>query len=325
MIEFSINDPILSNPDYVGPDTVYTNQEERDYLWFELYKHYYNISFPTNRETDKKKAEQLIAQFYDKFLGIEIKDPENFFVWAASPYEIQHFAGEEHKSKFDSNYFSHQDASWVINCIFQMKYEPGLPKTRELWTEKVGKNNIPKAEIPILFNEIIKTCSYWWPFENHVFICENPYDVKVNDDNRYHCIDGPAIKYRDGRHQYFVGGVRVDSRIIEHPESITIDEIRKESNMEIKSIMMEKYGFRRYFKDIGAKLIDQDSVPIGGGVDGEIIRNLIHDNENNAYLLTSDGSTDRIFCMNVENTAKTCREAHEGISLISEEFMEGNC
>ena len=98
------------------------------------------------------------------------------------------------------------------------------------------------------------------------------------------------------------------------PASITIEEINKEDNVEVRRIMIERYGVGKYLHEAGAKLIDFDHVEIIRGSGALMPRCLLHDNNGNAFLEGTDGSTDRTYFMPVDPAATTCREAHESIN-----------
>ena len=69
---------------------------------------------------------------------------------------------------------------------------------------------------------------------------------------------GPAVAYPDGWAIYAVHGVRVPAHVIESPKSITVEEIEKETNAEVRRVMMERYGLDRYIKDSGAHKVHSD-------------------------------------------------------------------
>ncbi len=93
-------------------------------------------------------------------------------------------------------------------------------------------------------------------------ISDRPCVLKVDEQNRPHCSDGPFCKWRDGSALYAVHGVRVPWWVIEHPQKLTIQRIESESNAEIKRVMIERYDYAHYvgayIVDSGAKIIHKD-------------------------------------------------------------------
>jgi hypothetical protein len=73
---------------------------------------------------------------------------------------------------------------------------------------------------------------------------------------RLHCSDGPALKYRDGWAVYSLHGIQVKSEDIEEP--IPVERIRDEKNVEVRRVLLEKYGTAKYIRDVGAKLVNED-------------------------------------------------------------------
>ena len=129
---------------------------------------------------------------------------------------------------------------------------------------------------------------------------------------------GPAILYGDGFSVYSIHGVRIPSWIIETPEKMTVEDIKKETNAEVRRLMREFYGEGKYLHDIGAKIIDTDSITVDkyAPKGTHIIRTLIEDDEGIRYLIGSDGSTTRTYYMQTDrqNPPNTCVEAHEQLS-----------
>jgi hypothetical protein len=50
----------------------------------------------------------------------------------------------------------------------------------------------------------------------------------------------------------------VDDFVVERPETITVEQIQKERNAEVRRVLLERYTFPRYIEDSGAKKIHED-------------------------------------------------------------------
>ena len=94
-------------------------------------------------------------------------------------------------------------------------------------------------------------------------VCDFPEHIKVDERNRPHCVDGPSHLWRGGMEAYYIHGVRVDKRIVMQPETITVDEIEAERNLEVQRVMMDLYGLGKYLADTGARVIDEDIDNLG--------------------------------------------------------------
>jgi hypothetical protein len=95
-------------------------------------------------------------------------------------------------------------------------------------------------------------------------ISDRPELLMVDEQNRPHNANGPFCKWRDGMSLYSYHGVRVPEWVIMQKELITPEEILKEENAEVRRVMAEIYGFRRFgeslIKSGKAKLISEQSV-----------------------------------------------------------------
>ena len=78
------------------------------------------------------------------------------------------------------------------------------------------------------------------------FLCGRPEYIKRDEQNRLHCEDGPAIRWKDGYCNYFWHGVSVPEKLIERPDEITKEDLINETNAEVRRAMMEKLGERFY-------------------------------------------------------------------------------
>ncbi len=149
-------------------------------------------------------------------------------------------------------------------------------------------------------------------------ISDRPARLMVDDQNRPHCDDGPFCSWRDGSMIYAVRGQYVPAWIIEHPDRIAVAEIRAETNIEIRRVMIEKMGTGRYLTESGATLVDADERTSEGGGP----RALLRDSDGSQWLCGTDGSTSRVYYMSVPNDVMTCRDAHCAIAGIDEDLVE---
>jgi hypothetical protein len=95
-------------------------------------------------------------------------------------------------------------------------------------------------------------------YEGIAFVCEYPIHSRLDPEHRFHDENGPALKFGDEFHAHFWHGRRVTRDIIESPESITVERIEREKNVETRSILIERYGLERFLNDSGAKKINED-------------------------------------------------------------------
>jgi hypothetical protein len=107
--------------------------------------------------------------------------------------------------------------------------------------------------------QIAQSTGWWIPFTNIAVMSERYKEIHQDDQSRLHNMDGPAVAFRDGWSMYTVHGVNVSPSIIEHPELITLEMIDSTANVEVRRVMLEKFGFDRYIRESKSKLLDQSS------------------------------------------------------------------
>jgi len=105
---------------------------------------------------------------------------------------------------------------------------------------------------------ISQSAGIWWPFDQLFIVSERPNILSVDERYRLHSSTGPALSYDDGFNIYAWHGINVDKRIIEQPETITVKEIQTEQNAEMRRILLEQFGFKRYVEQSNAKKLDYD-------------------------------------------------------------------
>jgi hypothetical protein len=141
----------------------------------------------------------------------------------------------------------------------------GLVLDRNLWDRALA------------YEATLESAYWWFPQKEFVMVSERPTVIHrelVTSPagnhpqsrasgprvHRLHCATGPACGFRDGWGVWAWHGVRVPQRVIERPEQITIGEIQKEQNVEVRRVMMGRYGLSRFLVDSGAKRISEDEL-----------------------------------------------------------------
>jgi hypothetical protein len=91
-------------------------------------------------------------------------------------------------------------------------------------------------------------------------VSDFPIILKQDEDNRPHCDNGPSHQWRDGWSLYHWHGVRVTRQIIECPETLTVEQIAKEDNSEVRRVMLLRLGAERFAKEAEMTLIHEDKL-----------------------------------------------------------------
>jgi hypothetical protein len=94
--------------------------------------------------------------------------------------------------------------------------------------------------------------------EKFCMVSDFPERLKLDEQNRPHCADGPSHRWRDGWELYFWHGVHVTEQIIMRPQTLTVAQITREENAEVRRLMIQRFGFARYIRESGAQLIHTD-------------------------------------------------------------------
>ena len=94
--------------------------------------------------------------------------------------------------------------------------------------------------------------------EKFCVISDRPEILTVNSQNQPHGVKKPFCKWRDGSALYSVNGVRVPAYIVETPEKLTVEKIEKESNLEVRRVMIDIYGQEKFLLDSKSEVIHSD-------------------------------------------------------------------
>jgi hypothetical protein len=89
------------------------------------------------------------------------------------------------------------------------------------------------------------------------------FPLKVDNLNRMHCDDGPAIEFPDGWKVWAVEGIAVDEQTVMRPETLTPRQIRQQRNIEVRRVMTERLTLKRYLELDGAVVIAEDTDSLG--------------------------------------------------------------
>ena len=116
---------------------------------------------------------------------------------------------------------------------------------------------LPEFEKYAVWEQAALTGGFRVMHEEFCMVSDFPCRLKVDEQNRPHCADGPSHEWRDGWKLYHWHGVRLDAQIIEAPHTLTVAQIESEANAEIRRVMIDRYGAARYLKDSGAKAVHE--------------------------------------------------------------------
>ncbi|GAA1992301.1 DUF6745 domain-containing protein [Catenulispora subtropica] len=107
-------------------------------------------------------------------------------------------------------------------------------------------------------SRMARAAGWWWPFERAVILTERPLALRLDDQERLHHGDGPAVAYSDGFALYSWRGTALDPAFGARLAATTPELIRAEENAEQRRMMVEHYTPERFLKESGAEPVQQD-------------------------------------------------------------------
>jgi len=145
---------------------------------------------------------------------------------------------------------------------------------------------------------------YWVCGEEIIVV---PRPILRTRNGQLHCETGPAAAWPEGPGLWFLQGVEVSEQLVLAPETLTPDEILSESNVELRRIMIERFGMERLVREAEAEVVhttDEGTlyrVPLTHGIED--------DDEWLAALEVTCPSTGRTFLLGVPPWMRGVREA----------------
>lgn len=106
--------------------------------------------------------------------------------------------------------------------------------------------------------KLAESCGWWWPYENICFLSGRPVELHRDNRGRLHNETGMAIRYSDGWGFYAWHGILVPEYVILLPEPIDLEMIHAEPNVEVRRVLIERFGLGNYLKSGSVKKLHQD-------------------------------------------------------------------
>ena len=154
-------------------------------------------------------------------------------------------------TKYISTYmWGNQDSYWIAYYLFPHEVLRPMHTTDQ-------------AILLNAWGEIARSCSWWYPYENIVFVCDRP-ETKWDERWMLHSESGPAVAFPDGYNIYAIHGVVVPRWVVTNPELLSWDKIQKEKNAEVRRIMMARYGWERVLSEVNPVILDTHPDPTIG-------------------------------------------------------------
>lgn len=251
---------------------------------------------PCNLEESKK-----YARLAYKAAGLTC--PEKFYL-VDSPIAAAKLEVELSGEKLNQKQFANAVYQAINSQIFG-SHEAGWLSYYEFMWNEIGIKECEALEGLI---GIAKNCGWWAPYNDYIIFQHRHEELHVDEEFRLHNENGPAIRYRDGYSVWAVHGVRVTEQIIMRPETLTIDQINSENNQDVRSIMIDRFGWPKYLENSDAKCIDFRDNYIEGTKEALYVSPI------GGLRLVVTCPTGRIFALGVKDGVKTCEDAQFWLS-----------
>ena len=147
----------------------------------------------------------------------------------------------------------------------------------------------------------------WWPLRGAVVLTDRPTTLSRDAQGRLHAEAGPALAWADGFAVHAIHGVRVPAPVVETPDMITVDYIHDEPDVEVRRVLLDRYGHARFLRDVGAEQVHADQF-------GTLWRRRLPDDEDLVMVEVANATpepdgTARTYWLRVPPGMRTARQA----------------
>lgn len=104
--------------------------------------------------------------------------------------------------------------------------------------------------------DALTRCGWWYPMDGLCFMIDRPTELHVDANLLMHNESGAAITYGDGWKLFCWHGMTVPESVIRM--QYNANDITKQPNVEVRRLMVERYGAENYLKETGVKPIHSD-------------------------------------------------------------------
>lgn len=98
--------------------------------------------------------------------------------------------------------------------------------------------------------------------EKKLLVSRTPVEVCRDHGDRIHATDRPAITFADGKQASAIEGIAVKNDIFDPGFSISAQMILDEENMEVRRLLMDRFGIDPFLAELGAEVVAVDDYGI---------------------------------------------------------------
>ena len=162
---------------------------------------------------------------------------------------------------FHSNVNSELRSSPLINGhLLALWAEPELLGLNLFVNEIPPDYQFPEGACDEIANicELFKHSPWYSLFERCCIVGSYGFSVNLDDRLRLHGSEEPAITFSDGYNAWAMNGLIIPRAIARNPDSVTVNSIDNLRNIEVRRMLIERYGADNYLMDSGAELVHED-------------------------------------------------------------------
>ena len=243
------------------------------------------------RCTDRINPATARTAVRDIYLNAD-KEPPKEILFVDSPkagYELFKQLGGKSKDNFFSGiFYGNNESHWLAFYQF--------------FRDEVGMSGLDKI-VPLI--RAAEECGWIYCGKDVAIVMDRPCTIKLDEEGRTHCEDGPAISHIDGFSVYMWHGVRVPGMWITNKASLTAKMALAVSNVERRRAACEILGWNTIIAELDGVTIDEDEDPMIG----TLLRVNIPDIGTEQFLRVRCG-TGREFAIPVPPDVRTALEAN---------------
>jgi hypothetical protein len=198
-------------------------------------------------------------------------------------------------NSFFGNCFYGQHEWWVPHYLFPMEH-------MDAEVSSLGR------DIVSTWATISRNCGWWACFPDVCLCVDKPIAQHLDDQQRTHKEDGPAILYEDGMAVWVIDGLLLDEKAVMRPQEQTIEEIHGEENQDARSLRIERMGWPLYLQRSNSRVIHSRHNEI------ENTEECLMETPAGERRLVVTCPTNRMFALGVPNDVEDCHQAQAWIA-----------
>lgn len=132
--------------------------------------------------------------------------------------------------KWENGYGQH-DAGWLSYYDF------------------VGRIGVKGTEPLCGLQDLARNCGWYWPYEKICVLTERPVALERDNRRRLHGESSMAMRFGDNWGVFAWHGVLVPGYVVLLPEPLTFDLIEAEPNVEVRRVLIERFGLDKYLRE----------------------------------------------------------------------------